>query len=112
MSNLALCFFSHAARLEGADRSLLELVAYLTKNHEVRCTVVLPYDGPLRQRIEEVGAAALIVGYSWWCADRRRGAQEISGPLGNSLDALLGTLRRELTAIDPDVICLRRCERG
>lgn len=66
--SLSLCVFSHSAALDGAEQSLVELVDSMTRRYGTLFTVVLPSDGPLRQKIEDLGAATLIAGFHWWCA--------------------------------------------
>jgi FkbM family methyltransferase len=99
----SVCFFSHSAKLEGAERNLLELVTELIRDHGDPCTVVLPEDGPLGARLEEVGAAVVEIPYGWWCdlAAADRGA---AYRLLNSLRAVLGRGLEQLERINPDAL--------
>jgi len=65
---LRALIFTHSGAMGGAERSLLELVRELTKNHGVSCMVVLPCSGPLETALQETGARTLIAPLSWWCA--------------------------------------------
>lgn len=103
-SNLSVCFFSHSSRLDGAERSLLQLITELIREHRVKVTVVLPGDGPLIEKLEQVGAATLRVDYSWWCDASPPRSEEIHAVLSNSFEAILGTVLRELTEINPDIV--------
>ncbi len=62
-----LLFFSHSCWLNGAERSLLELVKLLTNDHSANCTIVLPSDGPLVKLLENAGATTIIAPMTWWC---------------------------------------------
>ncbi|MBN1319907.1 MAG: FkbM family methyltransferase [Thermoleophilia bacterium] len=64
--SLNLCVFSHTAEWGGAELSLLELIDCMTKRYGTVFTVMLPSNGPLRQRIEALGAATLQLDYRWW----------------------------------------------
>lgn len=66
--SLNLLFFSHSANLFGAERSLLDLTASLTRRFGVLCTVALPEEGPLKQALESAGVATRVIPYRWWCA--------------------------------------------
>lgn len=62
-----LLFFSHSCWLNGAERSLLELVKLLTNDYNANCTIVLPSDGPLVKLLENAGATTIIAPMTWWC---------------------------------------------
>lgn len=66
--SLHVCLISHSSGLEGAERSLLELVDSLISERGSLCTVVLPSDGPLTSRLNEAGAATLRAEFGWWCS--------------------------------------------
>ena len=66
--SLSICVFSHSATLGGAEFSLLWLVDRMTSQYGSVFTVVLPGDGPLRERVKALGAATMVVDYRWWCA--------------------------------------------
>jgi len=102
--NLSLCFFSHSARIDGAERSLLQLITELISDNSVICTVVLPSEGPLQEKLEQAGAATVVVDYSWWCSPRPLPAQEINAALTKSFHTLLGTLPSKLAVLNPDVV--------
>jgi len=94
---LRVLVFLHCSGLVGAERSVLELVHELRVDHGVSVTVVLPYDGPLRERLEDEGAVVLIVDLGWWCDfDKHR--------LWQSAARLYGAIRERPTDFDTDVV--------
>ena len=101
--SLSVLFFSHSSQLAGAERSLLELVTELTRDHGVVCSVVLPNDGPLKPRLDKVGATTLVMDYHWWCDLGHTPPEEIKARLTNSSVNVLNNLK-ELSRINPDVI--------
>ena len=102
--SLSVCLFSHSSHLAGAERSLLELTTELIRDHGVICSVVLPNDGRLGEKLKEVGASTLLVDYSWWCdSSLPPKDEEISRRLNNSFKTLLKQMK-ELDKINPDVI--------
>ena len=64
---LSVAFFSHSSYLQGAERHLLASVRLLVQDHGAACTVILPGEGPLRERLEAAGAATLCAEIPWWC---------------------------------------------
>ncbi len=64
---LDVCFFSHAASLNGAERGLLGAVRYGIRNADLVATVVLPARGPLLDELTALGAACVVREYDWWC---------------------------------------------
>lgn len=100
----SICFFSHSAKLEGAERNLLELVTELVRDQGAVCTVALPENGPLRGRLEKVGAAIIDIPYGWWCDLAPAHDRETPLRLINSLDCLLSRGLEELERIQPDVV--------
>ena len=102
--SLSVCFFSHTSQLGGAERSLLELVTELIRDHGVACTVVLPNIGPLKEKLEEVGASTLIAEYSWWCDPNLPPSNEIALRQNNSLISVMEQITQKLETINPDVI--------
>ena len=102
--SLNICFFSHSSHLAGAERSLLELITELIRGHGVICSVFLPNDGPLRKKLEEVGASTLTFEYDWWCDSNLRAAVEISQRLINSFEATLENIKEKVEKINPDVV--------
>lgn len=65
---LAVAIFAHAAQLSGAERTLLGNLTLSLEDDGAVCTVVLPEDGPLRPRVEALGAATVLAPLPWWCA--------------------------------------------
>ncbi len=105
-SSLSVCFFSHAALLEGAERSLLELVTELSQDYGVFCSVILPSDGPLKKRLEDVAAATLVMDYSWWSEPsfNEKDKEDRDNRLTSSLEKVLVNLRQSISKLNPDVI--------
>ena len=101
--SLSICIFSHSSQLEGAERGLLELTTELIRNHGVLCTVVLPGEGPLKEKLESVGASTLAAGYEWWCDWKLPDDDKICLSVNNSFSALCG-LMGKLETIGPDII--------
>jgi FkbM family methyltransferase len=102
--SLSVCFFSHSSQLGGAERSLLELATELIRDRGVVCSVILPNDGPLKSKLEKVGASTLIVDYAWWCESSLPPDEEIENRLTNSFESLLGQTEQRLHKINPDII--------
>lgn len=102
--SLSVCFFSHSSQLAEAERSLLEMISELIRNHGVICTVVLPEDGPLKEKLAEVGASTLIINYSWWCDSNILPDGGLSSRLDGNFKELLEQIRERLIKINPDVI--------
>jgi glycosyltransferase involved in cell wall biosynthesis len=104
LSPIKVCFFSHSSDLGGAQRSLLELVTQLSRDHNVECTVVLPAEGPMVERLEHLGIPTLITDCAWWCYSETPEAEQITVALNKSLSALFEVMSQELAVMNPDVI--------
>jgi FkbM family methyltransferase len=102
--SLDVCFFSHTSELGGAERSLLELVTELIENHGVICSVVVPGDGPLRRKLEGVGASTHILAYSWWCSSAPAPKEDVQRRLEQSFTNVLGAVRHKLNRLNPDIV--------
>ena len=102
--SLNVCFFSHSAELAGAERTLLELVTELIKDYGVVCTVVLPKDGPLKERLEQIGAATRLIDYSWWYDQAILTDEKVKELCLNSAKNLLYNLKQVLRRINPDIV--------
>jgi glycosyltransferase involved in cell wall biosynthesis len=63
-----LLFFSHSSWLNGAERSLVELIKELTNDYGAKCTVILPSQGPLIELLENEGTETIIAPIQWWCS--------------------------------------------
>ena len=101
---MRICFFSHSSRLDSSERSLLELVTRLTGDYKVRCYVVLPTDGILREKLATAGATISIVEYPWWCDTRSVSPEEIILRLNSGFHNVIKHAGEVLTRINPDVI--------
>ena len=101
-NSLSVCFFSHSAQLDGAGRSLLDLTRQLV-NRNIVCSVILPGEGPLKGRLDELGASSLIIDYQWWCSVGMLPDDEIKVRLTNSFENVLNILA-DLSKINPDII--------
>jgi len=101
---LSVCIFSHSSELGGAERSLLQLVTELIRDHGHLCTVVLPSEGPLKYRLEAIGAATIVAGYHyWWCMTSREPGVNISSIMAKGALQLVDTVLPMLKQINPDV---------
>ncbi|MDI6896840.1 FkbM family methyltransferase, partial [Methanocella conradii] len=101
--SLSLCIFSHSSQLEGAERGLLELTTELIRDYGALCTVILPNVGPLKERLENVGASILLINYSWWCDWTFPDGDKINLAFNNSFSALSSQMK-QLELINPDII--------
>jgi FkbM family methyltransferase len=100
---LSLCVFSHSSGLEGAERSLLELVDALVAERGDLCTVVLPSAGPLIQLLNDRGAATLVVDLEWWCAEDVKNEEAIRQQMARSCSRIV-RLAPFLAKLQPDVV--------
>ena len=101
---LSVCFFSNSAQLEGGERSSLELVTELIEDYDVACSVVLPFDGPLRQKLEEVGASVLIADYSMWCDHASLSEEDMRSRLNSGFRNVFNMVNKRIIKLNPDVI--------
>jgi glycosyltransferase involved in cell wall biosynthesis len=62
---MRVCFISHSANRQGADRSLLETVQVVQRNG-VGCHVLVPTKGPLIDDIRKLDISYTIWPYYWW----------------------------------------------
>lgn len=100
---IRVLFFSHSSLLAGAERSLLELVRQLIDEGDVVCSVVLPAEGPLRSRLQALGASTLLVKYGWWSATIDGTVSVIESVIDRGFQQLVGQLT-ELRRMNPDVV--------
>jgi glycosyltransferase involved in cell wall biosynthesis len=64
---LRICFVSHTGDLSGAERSMLTLMGYLQQaGHQV--FAVLPFRGPMMQRLEKLGVEHKVMPFNWWAS--------------------------------------------
>jgi glycosyltransferase involved in cell wall biosynthesis/mannose-6-phosphate isomerase-like protein (cupin superfamily) len=102
--SLSICLFSHSAQLGGSERSLLELVTELIKDYGVICYVVLPQEGPLKQKLVETEASVFTLDYSWWCDTISLPQDHINNKIQGSIRNVLKFAREILTQLNPDII--------
>lgn len=102
--SLSLVFFSHLASLTGAERSLLELTTELVNNYGAVCTVILPGEGPLRERLNNAGVSTVVSEYSWWCGTEGNvTVSDLEERLVSDIPSLLEVCSL-VGSINPDVI--------
>jgi FkbM family methyltransferase len=101
--SLSVCFFSHASQLEGAERSLLEIVRKLSTESQILCTVVLPTHGPLKLMLEEAGVSTLVIEYTWWCDKPPFTEDQLNDRLTSSFTKISEQLSI-LKNINPDIV--------
>jgi FkbM family methyltransferase len=102
--SLSVCFFSHSAGLGGAERSLLELVSELIHDHGVVCSVVFPWDGPLREMIEATGASTQVINYAWWSELEQTSEADRNTRLTNSYKNIFTNIQQKLGKQNFDII--------
>ncbi len=104
---LSVLFFSHAANLAGAERSLLDLVRGLSERG-ILCTAVLPAHGPLRSELVKLGCATYvppddaIFSRGWWWANIPPGPSRAA--IATGAEAVTDVLIPEIGTLAPDVI--------
>ena len=104
---LSVLFFSHAANLTGAERSLLDLIRGLSERG-VLCTAVLPAPGPLRAALVNAGCAVHVLAdghfppEGWRWADSGPGISP--GKLAGFCDVAMNSLLPEIRKTAPDVV--------
>lgn len=79
---MKVCFISHAANKDGAERALLELIDVLRVNN-VDCHVFLPCDGPLIKELEKRKIPYCVIPYKWWMGKNTRIASRIAKIIWN-----------------------------
>ncbi|MBC7247512.1 MAG: FkbM family methyltransferase [Actinobacteria bacterium] len=102
--SLSVCFFSHSSDLGGAERSLLELVSELVEDHGALCTVVIPGNGPLPEKMARAGASVVKAGYSWWWKPEAMPPARKEALYVDSAGEVAYLIERALRKVDPDVI--------
>jgi glycosyltransferase involved in cell wall biosynthesis len=102
---LSVLFFSHSPNLNGAERSLIELVDELVADRNVSCTVVSPGYGPLVHAMEAAGASTLVEpNLGLWAFSKGTAALSLTREaMAIGSDALL-RIMPSLQALNPDVV--------
>lgn len=102
-SSLRVLWFSHTANLGGAELGILDAARAL-RDTGVQLHVVLPDDGPLRERLEQLEVSTSLVPYGWWMSGldssrwRRGNLRRIARP--SQWRHALATIDR----VGPDVV--------
>lgn len=65
---MKIVIFSHTSGLYGAELALLEMVDVLKTSHD--CTVFLPQEGPLANKLREKNVNIEISKYRWWAHEQ------------------------------------------
>lgn len=86
---MKVCFFSHSAGQNGAERSLIELITGL-QIIGVECHVFLPKRGPLHKRLSELKIPFQIFFYPRWM--RREGESGILGRIVRTVLSMICSL--------------------
>lgn len=97
--SLLTTYFSHSSNLEGAERSLLEILEKLPE-YGALSHLICPSQGPLNQVLDGKAVAQDTIPYSWWVSGDER-QNEIS--MYSSILSQ-GKFVRELEKINPHVI--------
>lgn len=98
MDKTKVLYVSHSPQLCGGEICLLNLVKNLDRNR-YEAVVVLPVDGPLRTKIEELGVKTYLSPLEWWI--------RVEGSFSYNNVPLTGRLKSMLDIFDvekPDVI--------
>lgn len=61
--NLNIVYVADIPQVGGASASLFDLVRRMTEQHGANCTVLLPSNGPLSEKLEAAGISTLITGH-------------------------------------------------
>ena len=91
--SLNVLLFCHSSQLAGAERSMLEFTKQLIEDHQMNCSVVLPDEGPLKGKLEEVGATTIVIDYYWWCGTEQLLPDEIESRFTYSLSNVVNNLK-------------------
>jgi len=97
-----ITFFSHSSQLGGAERSMLELIVEL-KDKDLFSHVVLPNNGPLEDKLNELNVPHDIVGLNWWAGKQITAFNDLVQNNNDALKNLL-TYLPKLSLINPDLI--------
>jgi glycosyltransferase involved in cell wall biosynthesis len=81
------------------------LTTELIRDRGIICSVVLPSEGPLKDKLDEVAVSTSVVDYSWWCQPIRPSDKQISAQFSRSLKNVINHTRHELSKINPDIVC-------
>ena len=95
-------FVSHSAGLSGAERALLRLGEALPRDR-VDPVVLLPEDGPLRPKLEELRIPVRIRPSRWWIPATHWSARTFLDQL-EGLAERCDAMTRELEALRPDIV--------
>jgi FkbM family methyltransferase len=101
---LSVALFSHSSFLQGAERRLLGDVRMLVQDYGAVCTVLLPGEGPLQERLESLGAATLCAELPWWCDFSSMSDEVVRYRQERGLAALRLDVLPRLEQADPDVV--------
>jgi glycosyltransferase involved in cell wall biosynthesis len=103
--HLSIVLFSHTAGLDGAGRSLLDLAKGFARSGVV-CNVVIPYEGPLKTALLDIGSgviiAPVILGSKWYFVSTM-GKNENQYMTSQQLEAIKA-LANQISFLYPDYI--------
>lgn len=100
-----LCAFNHSGVVGGgAELSLLELLDKLVAEKAVIGTVILPADGPIKHRLQDMGLAVWVTNYHWWCDYQMPNDQSIVDNLMATSYENIEKIIPVLEKISPDLI--------
>lgn len=75
-----ILYVSHLASLSGAEQALLRLIGALDRTR-VQPWVVLPSEGPLREKLDAVGSRTEVLPIAWWIPATNWSSAEFFGQL-------------------------------
>lgn len=102
--SLSVCLFAHSSNLGGAERSLLELVSELVQDHGTLCTVVVPGNLSLPEKLARAGASVVKTDYSWWWHAEDTPPEQITALYAAGVSEVAYLLERTLRKINPHLL--------
>jgi FkbM family methyltransferase len=101
---LSAAFISHSSSLNGAERSLHDLVQSLVADHDIVANVILPNTGPLGALFIEAGAGCIeLKSLTAWASTSSSG-EDLDQYFATGIETFLGSLLPALSRFNPDVI--------
>jgi len=98
MHKVKILFISHSLYLFGAENCVLSLIKGLEKDR-FEATVVVPAEGPLKQKLDELGVRTYILPLEWWVKNEGR-LLHSQNEIPLALDKLLRIIDEE----QPDIM--------
>lgn len=106
-TGLRVVLFAQSGVLGGAELSLLELANQLTYDYGARCVVVLPEQGPLREKLNEMNLPFIsISSMAWWAFPKAwaMSRSQMCDTIKNGVSICFSEILPQVRQFDPDVI--------